>query len=143
MARSLADRVNHLFANKHPVDRGPYTNAEVAAATGISESYLGYLRSGARDNPTVRHLRLLAAHFDVPVCYLVDDEPTRDADTQIYLDRLLQTLDGALQRTEVQELVMLLAPMSADSIAAMMSVADRLTRLERAKGRSRVAGKMP
>ena len=58
----FADRLDHLFRTVHPKDRGPYTTAEAAdainAATGekmISGTYLWLLRTGQRDNPTMKH----------------------------------------------------------------------------------------
>lgn len=79
---SLADKINQAFATLHPADRGPYSNREVAAwfvqhgepgEPTISVNYLAMLRSGERDNPTVRHLRALARFFQVPAEYFLED----------------------------------------------------------------------
>lgn len=65
-ARKLSERLNRLFDVVHPPDRGPYSNAEVAelmAARGletVTSTYLWMLRTGRRDNPTMRHLEALA-----------------------------------------------------------------------------------
>lgn len=62
---SLADKLNQAFAALHPADRGPYSNREVAqrfvdhgepGEPSISVNYIAMLRSGERDNPTVRQL---------------------------------------------------------------------------------------
>ena len=70
---SLADKINQAFATLHPAGRGPYSNREVATwfvqhgepgEPTISVNYLAMLRSGERNNPTVRHLRALARFFE-------------------------------------------------------------------------------
>jgi transcriptional regulator with XRE-family HTH domain len=71
---TLADKLNELFA----ASRGLVSVEEVARVTGLSTSYLRYLRSGARDNPTVQTLTRLARFFDVdPSFLLVDGDPVR------------------------------------------------------------------
>jgi transcriptional regulator with XRE-family HTH domain len=79
---SLADKINQAFATLHPADRGPFSNKEVAqwfvkngqpGEPTISVNYLAMLRSGERDNPTVRHLRALARFFEVPAEYFLED----------------------------------------------------------------------
>lgn len=81
-APTLADKINRAFATLHPADRGPYTNREVAqwfavhstpGEPTISVNYLAMLRSGERDNPTLRHLRALARFFGIPAAYFIDD----------------------------------------------------------------------
>lgn len=79
--RSLADRINQLFASIHPAGRGPYSEREVvdwlaeheADGPTISRNYLHWLRTGERDNPTVDHLRAIARFFGVSPSYLIDD----------------------------------------------------------------------
>ncbi|MFI0779310.1 XRE family transcriptional regulator [Streptomyces sp. NPDC021212] len=50
--------------------------AEIAAQSGesFSGAYLWQLHRGERTNPTLRHLRALAAYFGVPVSYFTDDD---------------------------------------------------------------------
>jgi transcriptional regulator with XRE-family HTH domain len=80
--RSLADRINQLFASIHPVGRGPYSEREVvdwlaehgADGPTISRNYLHWLRTGERDNPTVDHLRAIARFFGVSPSYLLEDD---------------------------------------------------------------------
>lgn len=66
MSSTLAERIDHLFRT-HLSPRGrEYTYREVAAAMRhgtngrrgetISAAYLWALRTGAKDNPTMRHL---------------------------------------------------------------------------------------
>ena len=85
---SLADKLNQAFATLHPADRGPYSNREVArwlqqhARTDdptISVNYIAMLRSGERNNPTVRHLQALARFFDINPAYFIEDSARADA----------------------------------------------------------------
>lgn len=85
---ALADKINQAFATLHPADRGAYSNREVAqwfASNGqpgeptISVNYLAMLRSGERDNPTVRHLRALARFFQIPAEYFLEDSEDSSA----------------------------------------------------------------
>ena len=63
---SLAHKLNRLFETIHPAGRGEYSPEEVARAISesgdgsISPAYIYMLRKGQRDNPTKRHLELLA-----------------------------------------------------------------------------------
>src|ERR1700722_11289166 len=57
----FAERLDRLFRTVHPKDRGPYTPAEVAEAINeaagdkvVSGTYLWLLRTGQRDNPTMK-----------------------------------------------------------------------------------------
>lgn len=76
---SFADRLNYLFETVHPAARKPYSNPEVATAiteagVNISSAYLWLLRTGQRDNPTLRHIEALARFFGVPAAYFLDEE---------------------------------------------------------------------
>lgn len=102
-ARTLADKINRLFATIHPPDRGPWSNQDVerwlsehAAEDGltISANYLALLRNGQRDNPTMRNVQAMAKFFQVDPGYFLRD----DADTeQTYAD--LELL-GAIRDNE-------------------------------------------
>ncbi|MBP2181226.1 helix-turn-helix domain-containing protein [Amycolatopsis magusensis] len=88
-SRSLADKLNHLFANQTPRDGQEYSNEHVAAticAEGevkISQSYIWQLRKGKKDNPTFKHLQALAGFFGVPASYFFDDAVTDRVDRQL------------------------------------------------------------
>jgi transcriptional regulator with XRE-family HTH domain len=80
---SFRDKLNAAFDAVRP--KGPegpeYRNTEVAAALGelgvkVTGSYLGLLRNGERDNPTVNVVQGLAAFFDLdPVYFLTPTTP--------------------------------------------------------------------
>lgn len=90
-ARTFADRLNHLFEVVHPASRKPYSNPEVAAAIStqsgvqISAQYLWALRSGQRDNPTLRQIEAIARFFGVPPAYFFSDERASQVDEQLAL----------------------------------------------------------
>lgn len=79
----LARKINHLFETVRRSDGKPYSNEEVAEAitelgeATISGTYLWYLRRGDRDNPTKKHLEILARFFDVSPAYFFDDDRSR------------------------------------------------------------------
>lgn len=97
----LTQRIDHLFETVHPKGRKPYSHQEVAdgilAAVGpdpdgsapISPSYIWQLRTGVKENPTRRHIALLAAFFDVSPLYFFEDEYDLGID-QIELARILR-----------------------------------------------------
>lgn len=85
---TLKEKINQAFMSLHPADRKPYSNREAArwladtAGAGeptISENYIAMLRSGERDNPTVRHLQALARFFGISVTYFLEDGDTTEA----------------------------------------------------------------
>jgi transcriptional regulator with XRE-family HTH domain len=72
----FAERLDRLFRTVHPKGRGPYTPTEVADAINqaaddkvVSGTYLWLLRTGQRDNPTMKHLIAIARFFGVPPTY--------------------------------------------------------------------------
>jgi transcriptional regulator with XRE-family HTH domain len=63
----------------------PLPTKDIAAAVGITPSHVGYLLSGARDNPSLRVLQKWADLYEVPVAYLVENDET-DLMTQVEQD---------------------------------------------------------
>jgi transcriptional regulator with XRE-family HTH domain len=127
--RTLADKLNHLFATVHPASRGPYSNDEVAAALGerggptISGTYLWLLRKGQRDNPTLKHLEALASFFGVPPAYFLDDEATAKVDAELDLLNVMRDLG-------VHTLALRLAGLSPKSLQSIEEVVERVRELE-------------
>ncbi|GAA3432935.1 helix-turn-helix domain-containing protein [Kutzneria kofuensis] len=80
---SFRDKLNAAFDAVRPngPDGPEYRNTEVAAALGelgvkVTGSYLGMLRNGERDNPTVNVVQGLATFFDLdPVYFLTPTTP--------------------------------------------------------------------
>jgi transcriptional regulator with XRE-family HTH domain len=100
--RTLAEKLDHLFATVHPADRGEYTYEEVATAVAqqggptISAAYIWQLRNGKRDNPTKRHIEALAKFFGVPPAYFLSDEEARRIDAE--LDLLAAMRDSSIRQ---------------------------------------------
>src|SRR5688572_29517300 len=121
--RTLADRLNHLFAAVIPAERNgkPYTNHDVATgirAQGgdISSSYLGELRNGNRTNPGLRHIEELARFFNVAPAYFFDDSATDQIADELAELRALRELQDALADDAVRVLALKARGLSADGI---------------------------
>jgi transcriptional regulator with XRE-family HTH domain len=133
---NLARKMDHLFNSVHPKGRGPYSYKEAAAliseAAGedvISHSYLWQLRTGKRDNPTMRQLAVLSAFFGVPVSYFFDDEASDRAAQEVELAM-------AIKDPDVRDLALSTAGLSAVSLKALRNMTDTLWTLEkRTRGR--------
>ncbi len=85
LLRTLADRVNWLISTAHPADRGPYTNAQVAALiqkiTGEPVSYttIWKLRNGQATNPQKRLIEAIARTFGVRPAFFFGDHDENQA----------------------------------------------------------------
>jgi transcriptional regulator with XRE-family HTH domain len=72
---SFADRLNYLFETVRPDGRKtPYSDREVAKGTGMTATYVGFLRSGERKNPTYRLVQALADFFSVSPLFFFEDQ---------------------------------------------------------------------
>ena len=129
MSATLAERIDHLFRNQLSPRGREYTYREVAAAvsgqdgTTFSPAYLWQLRTGAKDNPTMRHLEALARFFQVAPSYFFDDDLTEFPDTEV------RQLVASRNETLRQMAVTLLG-LSDDSLNAVLNLACRLRQLE-------------
>lgn len=124
--RSLAEKLDHLFATVHPA-KGEYTHQQVAVAieaaggATISATYVWQLRNGKRDNPTMRHLEALSAFFGVPPTYFFDDEAAASIDVELLT---------SLRDASVRQLALRASGRSKDSVGAIVDMVDRLRVLE-------------
>jgi transcriptional regulator with XRE-family HTH domain len=125
---SLARKLNRLFETIHPAGRGEYSPEEVAKAIAdsgegsISPAYIYLLRKGQRDNPTKRHLELLAGFFGVTPAYFFDEEAAERIEQQ--LDLLAAFRDGNVRRLAARASG--LSPRSLTSILQMVDAARQL-----------------
>ncbi|GAA4255335.1 hypothetical protein GCM10022255_063790 [Dactylosporangium darangshiense] len=152
--RSLADRLNLLFATFKPNDGvnrtrsdGEYFNSEIAerinkgelagrlqqemdAPVTISGAYIGELRSGKATDPRLSHLKALAMAFGVPTTYLVsaDDDPALD-DVEGDLSRLRTMRELNVQRVVLRDVIGRTG-LSSASQRALNSVLAQLLELE-------------
>ncbi|MEE1798160.1 helix-turn-helix domain-containing protein [Streptomyces sp. JV176] len=127
--RKLGDRLNRLFDAVHPPGRGPYSNAEVAelmAERGletVTPTYLWMLRTGRRDNPTMRHLEAIAAFFGVPAAYWFDDDVAEKTAQELKLLELLRD-------SKVKNVLLRLSDVSADGKEAVLGLVDGVRKME-------------
>lgn len=144
--RSLADKLNHLFASVHPRDGAEYSNEQVASAivqTGvtISQSYIWQLRKSKKDNPTIKHLQALADFFGVPAAYFFDDEVADRVDRQLDDIRAEQArLHEIAGGSEVRLMAMRAGELSPQGRKQVMDMLDVVYRLERAERRGGTNG---
>lgn len=128
-ARTLAEKLDRLFRTMHPRHRGEYSYKEVAdaiAASGgptISATYLWELRTGRKDNPTVRHVEALAQFFGVPPAYFLDEEVAGQIDTELELLR-------ALRDASVRHMALRATGLSPASLGAITEMIERVRQLE-------------
>ena len=142
--RSLADKLNNLFAHYTPRDGQEYSNEQVAVAISargevkISQSYIWQLRKSKKDNPTYKHLQALAGFFGVPVSYFFDDEVTDRVDQQLEKLRMEQVrLNEIAGSSEVQLMAMRageLSPQRRRLVMELLNVVYREENAERGNG---------
>ncbi len=107
---SLAEKLNRLYEAAHGPGSKPPTNKSVAEGvsalgTPISESFIYYLRTGQRDNPTKKHLEGIARYFGIPTGYFFDEDESQ----QIYEELELVT---AMRDADVRQLALRSSQMS-------------------------------
>jgi transcriptional regulator with XRE-family HTH domain len=74
--QSFADKLNYLWEKVRSPSGQEYSNNEVAAAVGVSGTYIGQLRKGSSDNPTKRTIERIADFFGVDPAYFFKDKET-------------------------------------------------------------------
>ena len=137
--RSLADKLNQLFARHTARPGHEYSNEQVAGAiadTGvtISQSYIWQLRKGKKDNPTFKHLQALAGFFGVPVSYFFDDEVTDRVNEQLKSLQDEQTrLNQLAAGSDAQLMAMRAGELSPDRRRLVMELLDVVYRQEQAE----------
>jgi transcriptional regulator with XRE-family HTH domain len=141
--RSLADKLNNLFAHYTPRDGQEYSNEQVAAAISargevkISQSYIWQLRKSKKDNPTYKHLQALAGFFGVPVSYFFDDEVTDRVDQQLEKLRMEQVrLNEIAGSSEVQLMALRAGELSPQRRRLVMELLNVVYREEKAERRN-------
>jgi transcriptional regulator with XRE-family HTH domain len=126
----FAQRLDHLFRTVHPKDRGPYTPAECAeainAAAGepvVSGTYLWMLRTGKRDNPTMKHLIAISRFFGVPPTYFFPDDCLNE-------NAIPAELAAALGDDQVRVMALRAAGLSDRSLKAITDMIDSARSVE-------------
>lgn len=133
--RTLAEKLDRLFRTTPVPGRQGQREYTYRAAVeaidrlsvrdgpSISPTYLWELRTGRRDNPTLRHLAALAVLFGVPADFFFDDTTAHRPDAE--LDLLLALRDPALR-----DLIRRAAGLSTPGLAALAGMAEHARRLE-------------
>jgi transcriptional regulator with XRE-family HTH domain len=125
----LAERLEHLFHTVRESGRREYSNDEVATAitrdqdVSISASYIWYLRTGQRDNPTLKHLNALATFFGVPAAYFFDDHVHQEVVSEL-------ALLTAMSDAGVRDVALRAAGLSAKSLDTISEMITRVRELE-------------
>ncbi|MFI7122643.1 XRE family transcriptional regulator [Amycolatopsis sp. NPDC049868] len=141
--RTLAAKLNDLFATKKRPDGKEYSNEQVAAAIiagryvkTASQSYIWGLRNGTKDNPTKGYLQGLASFFEVPVAYFFDD----DDELVQQVDQQLDALKAERQRMaslsgdeEIQLLAMRASQLSPERLKLVKDMLELVYQQERAE----------
>lgn len=126
---SLAERLEYLFRTIRESGSREYSNEDVAEAitrdqgVTISASYLWYLRTGQRDNPTFKHLNALATFFGVPPAYFFDDAVRDQVEGEV-------ALVTALKNNGVREIAMRASGLSDKSLDSINEIITRVRELE-------------
>ncbi|GHE54031.1 helix-turn-helix domain-containing protein [Streptomyces cellulosae] len=126
---TLADRLDRLFVTVHPKGRGPYSYEEVASGIRrqggptISASYIWQLRTGAKDNPTKRHLEALSTFFGVKPAYFFDDAESEKIAAE--LDAL-----AAMRDAGVRSVALRASGLSDKSLKIISEFIERARELE-------------
>ena len=102
---SFKARLDYLFRTVHPRSGKPFTHdfvAESITANGvdISANYIWMLRTGRRDNPTLRHIEGLAQFFGVSPAFLSDTDEAEHARAQ--LDKLSDLAASGVQHVSMR-----------------------------------------
>ncbi|MFI9273955.1 Secondary metabolite protein [Kitasatospora sp. NPDC052896] len=129
--RTFAERLDHLFNEVHPANRGSYTYAEVAQALkeagngegAITASGIQQLRTGARGNPKMETIKALAAFFGVPAGYFFDDEVAERTQAEIQLV-------AAMRDQQIAQVALRSAGLSPASLKMVHTVIQQARNLE-------------
>ena len=133
-SRTLAEKLDYLFKTVHPRTRGEYTYREAAAVIEeqggptISASYIHQLRTGAKDNPTKRHLEGLAKFFGVSPAYFFDDAEAERIDAGL-------AVLAAMRDADVRNVALRAAGLSTESLGVIRGMIERTRQLEGLAGR--------
>jgi transcriptional regulator with XRE-family HTH domain len=136
--RSLADKLNHLFASVKRRTGHEFSNEHVASAVReqsgvtISQSYIWQLRKGKKDNPTLKHLQALADFFGVPVAYFFDARVTDRIEEQL---EVLVAAQATLNEegSQARLMAMRAGELSPERRRQVMELLDVVYRLEQAE----------
>ncbi|HEV2236611.1 MAG TPA: helix-turn-helix transcriptional regulator [Ktedonobacterales bacterium] len=130
MSESLAQKLDRLFKTIRREDGREYTYRDIAAEIErrcqikVSPSYVWQLRTGQRDNPTIRHIEALATVFGISPQYFLDDAEAAQTAEEL-------ALLAALRDSAVRQLALRAQGLSHESLAPVRELVERVRELER------------
>lgn len=129
MAETLAQKLDRLFRSVRRADGREYSYRDVATEVErrcqvtVSPSYIWQLRTGQRDNPTVRHIEALAAVFGVSPSYFLNTPEAEHTQEEL-------ALLAALRDLSVRHLALRAQGLSPESLAPVRELVERVRELE-------------
>lgn len=133
--RTLAEKLEHLFATIHPRDRGEYSLQEVCdgvreqGGPGMTTNYLWQLRSGLRDNPSKAHLEALGRFFGIDPKYFLDSDVADQIDRE--LDLIVAMRDAG-----IRNLALRASRLTPEGLQVALNIVEQVAQLEtRGSGR--------
>jgi len=138
---TLADRLDYLFRTVHPANRGPYSLREVAEAVtadgeDISPQYIAFLKTGQRDNPTVKTITALAKFFGVPPGYLLGDGDTAKVTDELQRLSAARDVQEALNDPHIRILALRARGLSEPHLRLVLKMLDEVRQLEDSEPRT-------
>lgn len=127
---TLAEKIDQLFKTMHPAGRGEYTYEEVVGGIQrlgletMSITQLWELRNGKKTNPRKHQLEGLAAFFEIPAAYFLDDDESARA---IHAELKLLT---AMRDSRVKRIAARAADLSPEALGAVTDIIERLRRIQ-------------
>ncbi|WP_232246535.1 helix-turn-helix domain-containing protein [Kitasatospora mediocidica] len=163
--RTIAEKLDHLFQEIHPAGRGPFSYHEVAHAIRrqaevggptVSHGTLQQIRTGAKTNPTVNTLEVIAAFFGVPAAYFLDDTVAELVDARVRELKLgaeadgrpgavdpaagaVDELAGVLADSNIRAVAFRLAGLSPKALKGLRAIVDQVRVVEGLPAVGRVA----
>lgn len=128
--RTLAEKLDHLFATVRPLGGREFMLDEVADAINqhgeakLTAMYVSQLRRGQRTNPTKSVLEALAWFFGVSPSYFFDDEVAGRIEAEL-------ELMVAMRRASVQQIALRAADLSDESLHNLAVLIEHWRDLER------------
>lgn len=127
---TLAARLDHLFRVQGGQNGREPTYRDVATAIAdrggptVSPSYIWQLRTGLKDNPTLKHLEALAGYFRIEPAYFFDAATAERVDVDL-------ALTAAMTEAGVRDVALAAAELSPDSLDMVRALIERVSHLER------------
>lgn len=127
--KTLAEKIDKLFRTVRRSSEPEATYREVAnaiVANGgtISASYIWQLRTGVKDNPTMKHLQALADYFGISPAYFLDENKSKEIDSQ--LDHLVAERDSGVRAVALRA-----AELSPEGLRVINDLIERERQRER------------